>query len=148
MNKDSMGGGGVLMFSHQILNDTVKRQCENLSPPPGSKEWASEHYRCTSSRTLVETGQEFHFPLRLRGAWPVINIWFALTCSHVLLGLGLRHRLLHLRDHQVCGGEELVGGYHQPDCTAAHHRILCGVSCLCLTSVSAFFVGSCKNTNT
>lgn len=55
------------------------------------------------------------------------SLWLALTSSHELLCVGLRHWLLHLRDHQVCGGEELVCGHHQPDCTATHHRIFCRV---------------------
>lgn len=48
--------------------------------------------------------------------------------SDGLVALQLRSRLLHLRDHQVGGGEELVCGHHQPGRAAAHHHLLSWVS--------------------
>lgn len=133
----------TMRLDHQIFNDTdkhtllqgVKEQCENFS-----QEWASWRYHHTSSEALV---QELHFPLRLRRTRLVIALWLALTSSHGLLGVGLYHWLLHLRDHQVCGGEKLVCGHHQPGRAAAHHHILCWVSDLCLTFIFACFVGDC-----
>lgn len=77
-------------------------------------------------------GQELHFSLRFRRTRPVVAPCLALTSSHGLLGVGLHHRLLHLRDHQIRGGQELVCGHHQPDRTAAHHYVLCWVSDVCL----------------
>lgn len=59
-------------------------------------------------------------------------LWIALTSNHGRPGVRLRHQLLHLRDHQVCGGQELVRGHHQQDRTAAHHCIFCWVSTVCV----------------
>lgn len=42
--------------------------------------------------------------------------------------VGLYHRLLHLWDNQVSGGQELAGRHHQPICATPHHRVLCRVS--------------------
>ena len=65
-----------------------------------------------------------------------------LTASDGLVALGLPDRLLHLRDHQVGGGEELVCGHHQPGGAAAHHHLLCWVSpfWVCMVFGVGFFI--------
>ena len=75
---------------------------------------------CHHSSTEAPVGarEELPFSPRLRRS----------TSSHVLHGVGLGHWLLHLRDHQVCGGEELVCGDHQPGRAAAHHHVFCRVN--------------------
>ena len=78
----------------------------------------------TSEKAPVEIRKEFHFSLRLRKTWS-ITPQLSLTGSY---GVGLRHWLLHLWDHQVCGGQELVCGHRQPDRAAVHHHIFCRVS--------------------
>lgn len=48
----------------------------------------------------------------------------ACRCQHVVL----YHRLLHLWDHQVCGGEELDHWHHQSCRPTPHHHLLHWVS--------------------
>lgn len=77
----------------------------------------------------LQSEPEPDFPLILK----ILALWCTLTGSDGLVPPGLPHGLLHLRDHQVGGGEELVRGHHQPDRTAAHHHVLCWVSlCVCM----------------
>uniref|UniRef100_A0A8C7FBE9 P2X purinoceptor n=1 Tax=Oncorhynchus kisutch TaxID=8019 RepID=A0A8C7FBE9_ONCKI len=53
--------------------------------------------------------------------------------SQDVFAMGLYYGLLHLRDNQVCGGEELVCWNHQPRRTTAHHHLLrLGAAVFCI----------------
>lgn len=96
---------------HQIFNDPPQQMPERLF------------------KAALQTEPELDFPLRFK----ILVLWRTLTGSDGLFHLGHRHWLLYVRDHQVGCGEELVCGHHQPDCTAAHHHVLCWVSsCVCM----------------
>lgn len=103
---------------------SVKIETTFLSSESG----VSQVYLPTWRRHLLRLDRSFSF----RSRRTPIALRLALTSSHGLLGVGLHHRLLHLRDDKVCGGQELVSGHHQPDRTAAHHRVFCRVSGSCL----------------
>lgn len=110
---------------HQIFNDT-----DHQLPQRGAKVgfWRAPPAERSGAG-----------PLRLK----ILALWCTLTGSDGLLPMGLPHWLLHLRDHQVGGGEELVCGHHQPDRTAAHHHVLRWVSlyvCMILGWFGFFFL--------
>lgn len=114
---------------HQIFNDT-----DQQSPQRGVK--------VDFSRPSPQTEPELDLPLTLI----IFALWRTLTGSDGLVALGLRYWLLHVRDHQVGGGEELVCGHHQPDRAAAHHHVLCWVSrvCVCMFLGFVFFFFWCS----
>lgn len=108
---------------HQIFNDT-----DQQSPQRGVE--------VDFSRPPQQTELVLDSPLTL----VVFAPWHTLTASDGLVPLGLRDWLLHVWDHQVGGGEELVCGHHQPDRAAAHHHLLCWVSRFCICMVLGFFL--------
>lgn len=121
----SAGGGAeepTIRPDHQIFNDT-----DQQSPQRGVE--------VDFSRPPQQTELVLDSPLTLI----VFAPWHTLTASDGLVPLGLHDWLLHVWDHQVSGGEELVCGHHQPDRAAAHHHLLCWVSRFCVCMVLGGF---------
>lgn len=105
--------------NHQIHNKADEHrvsdtQDHRLFPPSWSKVSCRFTTRLLLRRLLTLLDSCWNFSL--------------LTSSHGFLRVGPRHQFLHLWDHQVRVGQELVRGHHQSSRTAAHHFIFLRVS--------------------